>query len=86
MKMIKLAMGVGALAVGLGAAQNGPPLHAETVPKLFDVGDQVGGGVRREVGVWITRERPTAATTALIEKHGAIKGRVKEPPLTRRAS
>jgi hypothetical protein len=51
--------------------------------ECFDVGDQVLGGVRAEVGIRFAGERSAAPGAPLVEEYDTIGRRIEEAALAR---
>ena len=67
-------------------AQHEPASDVQALTQQLDVGEEVPGGIAREVGVRRARVRLAASATALVEEDYAVGLRVEEPPLPRRTA
>ena len=73
---IRMALGIGQGQRGApGAPEDLPALDAQMFAQALDIGDQMPGGVGDQAGV-----RRGTTTTALVEEHDAVLGRVEEAP------
>src|ERR1700723_3713421 len=52
----------------------------------FDIGNQMGGCIGREVDAWLAGVRRASSGSALVEKHDSIPLRIKKAPHARRAT
>jgi hypothetical protein len=60
-----------------GHAEDGPPIDPVILTQLLDVGDEMSGGIRAEIGVRLTGQGPTAPASPLVEQHGTVGGRAR---------
>jgi hypothetical protein len=67
-------------------AEDQPAVDPELSTQELDVLDQVGCGVGLEVGGGVGGVRPAPLTVALIEQHEAVRARIEESPMPRRAA
>lgn len=69
-----------------GESEDGPALDVEEATEEFDVGDEVRGGVDREVCVGCACEGAGASATALVEDNDAVEFGIEEASLPRGGS
>jgi hypothetical protein len=69
-----------------GAAKHQPPLDIEAPPQQFDICQEMGCRVGREIYVWVARVRRASSGSALVEQNDPIDVGIKRPPRTRGAA
>ncbi len=67
-------------------AEEQPPVDFEVPAQQLHVGDEMLGGVGREVDVGFARTRGAPPAAALVEQDDAVPGRIEEPPMPRGAA
>lgn len=61
-------------------ADDNPPVDTQMFPEAFHVGDQMGGGVSRQVRIGISGQRAAPPASALVEQDRTITVRVEIAP------
>lgn len=80
--LLRVSVGVGqAEGRAPGESENEPAINAEVLAEMFDIGDEVRGGVGGEVSVRFFRERSAASAAPLIEEDDAEEMGIEEATL-----
>jgi len=69
-----------------GPAKHQPPLDLEAPPQQFDICEEMGRRVAREIYVWVARVRRASSGSALVEQNDPIDVGIKRPPRARGAA